>query len=288
MMMTVVSTTGTRSRFAQLAETLAATGQKAFMPYVLLGWPSEAEAWALVKTYVENGAHALEVGLAFSEPIADGPILQQAITDVLNSGYRVDQGLAFLARVREAYPDLPLCLMTYFNPVAVRGAEAFARQVKAAGVDALLVVDLPPEQAETELIPAVQGAELDAVFIVSPLTKPDRLARLLTFAGGYLYVVSRLGITGVESRYDVDLGGLLAAVKASNPGLPLFVGFGVSSPQNAQTMFAMGADGVISASRIMQLLLDARAAGTPSGDAMAAVGEYVRAMVATTRPGANA
>lgn len=281
------ATSETGSRFTQLAEKLSTTGQKAFMPYVLLGWPSEAEAWELVTTYVENGAHALEVGLAFSEPIADGPLLQQAITEVLNSGYSVDQGLAFLARVRAAYPDLPLCLMTYFNPVSVRGTEAFARRVKEVGVDALLVVDLPPEQAEAELIPAVQGAGLDAVFIVSPLTKPDRLARLLKFAGGYLYVVSRLGITGVESRYDNDLGGLLASVKASNPGLPLFVGFGVSSPQNAQTMFTMGADGVISASRIIQLLLDARAVERSTTDAMAGVGEYVRAMVATTRPGAH-
>jgi tryptophan synthase alpha chain len=258
------------SRFKQLNLTQQNKGEGVFIPYILLGWPSHDEALALVDLYVEAGADALELGLAFSEPIADGPVLQAAITEVLNSSYTLEQAFKLMATIRERYPELPLSLMSYYNPIQNMGEAQFIARLKAAGVDALLVVDLPPQMAAQTVYPHCQEAGIDLVFIVSPLTTPERLKTLTRLGSGYLYVVSRLGITGTESRYDTGIATLIQTLqaaqheagKSSEDALPLYVGFGISAPENAHMMLTAGAQGVITASKIFQIIQMHRAAGT--------------------------
>ncbi|MFM7469275.1 MAG: tryptophan synthase subunit alpha [Vampirovibrionales bacterium] len=266
----MLSVTASSSRFKRLQAQALESRQCVFMPYILLGWPSQQEALALVDMYVAAGADALELGLAFSEPIADGPVLQAAITEVLQSGYALEQAFELMDMIRQKYPDLPLSLMSYYNPIQHMGEARFVERLKQVGIDALLVVDLPPQLAEQALYPVCQHHGIDLVFIVSPLTTPQRLKTLTRLGSGYLYVVSRLGITGAESRYDAGITTLIQKihqaqaldVSSVKDRLPLYVGFGISSPENARTMLHAGAQGVITASKIFQLIQVHRRLGT--------------------------
>lgn len=259
------------ARFAELRE----KGQKGFIPFTLLGWPDWDTSLEIVQTMVAGGASALELGLPFSDPMADGPIIQQAATEALAHGFRVDDGLALIHEVRTQNSDIPIGLLVYYNMVLARGIERFFRDIANAGVDGVLIADLPPEVAD-EVADAARQFGVDLIFIVSPLTTAERLERILTHAGGFLYVVSRLGITGTEARYDDALSHLLNRLNEQTD-LPKCVGFGISTPEQAQRMFALGADGVITGSRIIQLIEEHR-----RSDIGSALRSFMRDMVKTT------
>lgn len=258
-------------RYARRFAELSAQGRKAFIPFTLLGWPNPDISLALIDAMLEGGATMLELGLAFSDPAADGPIIQQAATETLESGFTVKDALEIIRAVRCKDADIPIGLLVYYNMVLARGADEFFRQMAEAGVDGVLIADLPPELAE-EVLPAARRVGVDLIFIVSPLTSPERLRRIAGMAGGFLYVVSRLGITGTEERYDEQLQELLATIKETTR-LPACVGFGVSTPEQATRMIRLGADGVITGSRVIQLVRD-----NPSQPPSAFLTSYIHAM----------
>lgn len=256
------------ARFAALHQ----AGRKAFIPFTVLGFPDPQRCLASIEAMLTAGVAALELGIAFSDPIADGPVIQQATHEVLASGFGVQDALALLAQVRQRDAAIPIGLLVYHNTVAARGAERFFADVRAAGADGVLVADLPPEMA-AETTAAARQAGIAPIFMVSPLTTPARLHQIATLAEGFLYVVSRLGITGSQTHFDDQLRATLAQARAAVK-LPLCVGFGVSTPAAAQHMAALGADGVITGSRIIELI---RAAGD---DFRPAVEQFCRTMQA--------
>lgn len=239
------------SRYQARFESLRQKGQKAFIPFTVLGWPNAESSFDIIRTMIESGASALELGLAFSDPVSDGPIIQAAATETLAQGFKVKDAFTLIQKVRVLDGEIPIGLMLYYNMLLARGIETFFAEMAELGVDGLLVVDLPPETAgEVSRIATRHG--IDLIFIVSPLTSTERLKAIDAYAGGFLYIVSRLGITGTEERYDTELQSLIEKVK-QNSRLPVCVGFGISNPENAQKMYALGADGVVMGSRIIQV-----------------------------------
>lgn len=259
-------------RYAKRFDALQRDGKKAFIPFTILGWPNRDRSMEIIEAMLAGGATMLELGLAFSDPAADGPIIQQADVETLASGFTVQDALALIRDIRQKDADIPIGLLVYYNMVLARGAEAFFQQVAEAGVDGVLIADLPPEVA-SEVHPAAQKAGIDLIFIVSPLTSESRLQQICTMAGGFLYVVSRLGITGTEARYDTELEALLTRIKA-NTSIPACVGFGISTPEQAQSMVRLGADGAITGSKVIQLMRD-----NPESPARQVLTPYIQAMV---------
>jgi tryptophan synthase alpha chain len=199
---------------------------------------------------VEGGATALELGLAFSDPMADGPVIQQAATEVLERGFDVDAALALLAKVRERHPEIPIGLLVYYNLVLARGIDTFFKDIAEAGADGVLIADLPVELID-EVLPAARAHGVHLIGMVSPVTNAVRLEKILQSAGGFLYVVSRLGITGTEERYAQSLSELLQRIQTQS-NLPACVGFGISQPKHVRQMIGLGAQGVIVGSAIIQ------------------------------------
>jgi tryptophan synthase alpha chain len=240
------------TRYQDAFGKLTSSGGKAFIPFTLLGWPKVDQSFEIIRTMIDSGATALELGFAFSDPVADGPIIQAAAFETIEAGFRLSDAFALLKRVREYDSQVPIGLLLYFNTVLSQGVENFFKQASEAGVDSVLIADLPVECA-LEIKQAADKYQVAPVFIISPLTNEERLRAIADVAGAYLYVVSRLGITGVHTSFDDQLGELLQTARRVS-SLPLCVGFGVSTPEQARLMFEKGADGVITGSRIIQLM----------------------------------
>ncbi len=240
-----------RARFRKLQE----AKQGAFMPFTVLGWPDEETSFRIIKTMIDSGSSALELGIAFSDPVADGPIIQAAAHKVIESGFTVNQALDLVARAREYDADIPMGLLVYYNHVMAMGVEKFFEKARNCGVDGVLVADLPAEAAD-EVLSTGTANGIATIFIVSPLTREERLAKIVEHASGFIYLVSRLGVTGVDERNDDRdnrLAALIASIKKATP-LPVLAGFGISTPAHAEKMMASGADGVITGSKIVDLV----------------------------------
>jgi tryptophan synthase alpha chain len=236
------------------------TNRLSLMPFTVLGWPTVETSWRVIETLASHGADALELGLPFSEPIADGPVIQAAVTETLDNGFTLADGWMLLERTRSTYPDLPISVLVYTNTVLSMGVDAFYQKAAHIGVDAVLVADCPAETAQELLIPAAKAHGIAPVFLISPVTDPERVAKMAPLAEGYWYVVSRLGVTGVETRYDTALADTLKRLKKISD-LPALVGFGISSPESVHQMRDAGADGVIVGSKIIQTVQAALAQG---------------------------
>lgn len=265
------------ARYATTFAGLKAAGHHAFIPFTLLGWPDAEQSFQIIKTLIDSGASALELGFAFSDPVADGPIIQAAAFETIEANFGLDEAFALLTRVREYNKDVPIGLLLYFNTVLSQGVEKFFARAAQSGVDSILIADLPAECAD-EISTAASQHEVAPVFIISPLTTKERLGAIAGVAAGYLYVVSRLGITGVHETVEADLTKLLTDARQATD-LPLCVGFGVSTPAQARRMIDQGADGVITGSRIIQLM---RETGSLSH-----LSAYIKEMLSATRSAVN-
>lgn len=244
-----------KNRYSARFKSLREQQKGAFMPFTVLGWPDEETSFTIMKTMIDSGASALELGIAFSDPVADGPIIQAAAHKVIENGFSVVQALRLVSRVREYNNEVPIGLLVYYNHIMAMGVEEFFSQTATSGVDGVLVADLPAESAD-ELIAAGQANGINIIFIVSPLTRKERLAKIVEHASGFIYLVSRLGVTGVDERNadrDSRLAALIADIK-NVTSLPVLAGFGISAPVHAQQMMASGADGVITGSKIVDLV----------------------------------
>lgn len=205
---------------------------------------------------IEAGCGVLEVGIPFSDPIADGPTIQDAVTEALDAGVRPRDVLEACGQLRQRHPDVPLVAMTYTNIAHRMGYEVFAERLREAGVDGAILADMPPEAAEG--VQAAFGDELDQVFLASPSSDDERLAGLARATRGFLYVVGLFGTTGARERLDprtVELVERVAPV-ADKAGVPACVGFGVSRGEHARRLVEAGADGVVVGSAFVDKALD--------------------------------
>lgn len=238
------------SRIAQAFEALHQRGEKALVTFLTAGDPDLATSEQVIHTLVEAGVDLLELGFPFSDPMADGPTIQAASERALAAGTTLRGVLDMVARVRQ-HTNVPIVLMGYFNPVFRYGAEAFARDAAAAGVDGLLLVDLPPEEAE-ELHPQLRAAGIDLITLLAPTTPEARMVRLASAAEGFLYYVSMTGVTGTQKVDAAAIADAVARVRRESR-VPVAVGFGVATPDDARAVAAF-ADAVVVGSALVQVI----------------------------------
>jgi tryptophan synthase alpha chain len=231
----------------------------AFIPYVTAGDPDLATTGRIAVALAEAGADVLELGVPFSDPIADGPVNQAAALRALASGTTLAGILELCARLR-APLGIPVVLFTYFNPIHAYGVRRFAEDAAVAGVDGVLCVDLPPEEAEEELAPALRAQGIDLVFLLAPTSTPERVKAAARAASGFVYYVSRTGVTGERSELPEGLA-RETKVLAKALKVPLAVGFGISTPAQVRAVAKL-ADGVVVGSALVKVI-----AGSPRGEA---------------------
>ncbi len=228
------------------------SGAAALMPYLMAGFPTGEGATDIGRAYAHEGADLVELGLPFSDPLADGPVIHAAGTRALANGTTLGDALALCEGLAA---DLPIVVMGYMNLVLARGAQAFARALVDAGASGLIVPDLPLEESD-EVLAACDEAGLALVPLVAPTSPPERLEAIGRRARGFVYAVAVVGTTGERTSLEEHVGPLLERVKAASP-VPVALGFGISTPDHAVAAAAAGADGVIVASRLMREAADA-------------------------------
>lgn len=211
-----------------------------FMPYFPLGYPDLNASIDVIEALAKNGADLIEVGLSFSDPLADGPVIQHATQIALEKGITVKKSLAAVAELRKRGVDIPLILMGYYNPMLAYGLEKFVREAVEAGADGFIVPDLPMEEAEE--FTAAAG-DMPLIPMLAPTTPPARMEQIARNAQGFIYLVSVTGITGERTSLAEGLGALIAQVR-EHTSAPVCVGFGISTPEQAREVGKM-ADGVI-------------------------------------------
>ncbi len=225
----------------------------AFIPYVTAGDPDLEVTARLLPALARGGADLIELGVPFSDPIADGPDNQRAATRALAAGTTLSGILEVVARCR-AKIDVPILLFTYFNPIHARGVGLFAEQAAASGVDGVLCLDLPPEEAKAEYLPALHAQGLDTVFLLAPTSDRGRVAAAAAASTGFLYYVSRTGVTGSRRALPRELAREVESVR-KRVALPVAVGFGITSPEQVAAVAEI-ADGVVVGSALVRLVAE--------------------------------
>lgn len=250
-------------------------GRIALIPYIVAGYPDADTSFAAALAAADAGADLLEVGLPYSDPLADGATLQRASGVALAAGATLERSLRLIERIGAARPDLPLVPMGYANQVIGGGdGEAVAARLASAGAAGLIVADLTPDEgAPFEAV--ARAAGLAVVYLVAPTTSPARRAWVAARSGGFLYCVSLVGVTGARTSLPASVGTLVREVKAASP-VPVAVGFGVSKPAHVRAIATAGADGVIVASALVDAL-------GPDGRDVAALARLVGELRAATR-----
>ena len=248
---------------AKFAE-LAAQGKKAFVAYVMAGDPDYDTSLEIVKGLPDAGVDVIELGLPFTDPMADGSTIQLAGQRALDGGMTLDQTLNIARELRKKDDTTPVVMMGYYNPIYSRGVDTFLTQAKEAGIDGLIIVDLPPEEDDELCIPA-QKAGLNFIRLATPTTDAKRLPKVLQNTSGFVYYVSVTGTTGAAAAQAADVAPEVARIKASTD-LPVIVGFGVRTPETAQDIAGV-ADGTVVGSAIVEKI----GAGEPVADVLAFV-----------------
>jgi len=270
-------TTRIDTRFAELKK----AGRSAFVTFLMAGDPDPATSLDIIKALPKAGADLIEIGMPFTDPMADGPSIQAAGLRALKAGMTLKKTLDLVLGFRKDDNATPIVLMGYYNPIYIYGVEKFLADAKAAGVDGLIAVDLPPEEDEELCLPA-QRAGLNFIRLATPTTDDRRLPAVLANTSGFVYYVSVAGITGAAAPDPKRVTEAVARIKRHTP-LPVAVGFGVRTAQAASAL-ARGADGVVVGSALVDALkktLDA--GGKPTGGTVAAVTDLVAELAAGVR-----
>lgn len=234
---------------------LRAQGRKAFVSYIMAGDPDVATSLALMKGLPSAGVDVIELGMPFTDPMADGPTIQLAGQRALEGGQTLQKTLDMVAEFRKGDNTTPIVMMGYYNPIYSRGVERFLADAKAAGVDGLIVVDLPPEEDEELCIPA-NRAGMNFIRLATPTTDDRRLPKVLQNTSGFVYYVSITGITGAAAAEATDVAPDVARIKAATD-LPVIVGFGIRSPETAKAIASV-ADGAVVGTAIVKLVEEKR------------------------------
>lgn len=231
--------------------TLRAEGRKAFVAYIMAGDPDLATSLDLMKGLPAAGVDVIELGMPFTDPMADGPTIQLAGQRALEGGQTLQKTLDMVAEFRKSDKTTPIVMMGYYNPIYSRGVDRFLTDAKAAGVDGLIVVDLPPEEDAELCIPA-RDAGLNFIRLATPTTDDKRLPKVLQNTSGFVYYVSITGITGAAAAQSTDVAPEVARIK-SQTDLPVIVGFGIRSPETARAIASV-ADGAVVGSAIVKMV----------------------------------
>ena len=243
---------------------LRAQGKKAFVAYIMGGDPDEATSLAVMQGLPAAGVDVIELGMPFTDPMADGPTIQLAGQRALEGGMTMDRILGMVRAFRATDNLTPIVLMGYYNPIYSRGVDRFLTEATEAGIDGLIVVDLPPEEDDDLCIPA-QKAGLNFIRLATPTTDDKRLPKVLQNTSGFVYYVSITGITGAAAAQATDVGPEVARIKRSTD-LPVIVGFGISTPDQARAIASV-ADGCVVGSAIVKDI----GAGLPVTEVLAKV-----------------
>ena len=246
------------SRIAARFSELKARGRAAFIPFITAGDPDFETSRAILEALPGAGADVIELGMPFSDPMADGPAVQASSLRALKAGATMARTLDLVRAFRQRDDRTPVVLMGYYNPVHARGAEAFVREASQAGADGLIIVDLPPEEDAVLRTPA-RAAGMDVIRLVTPTTHDARLTKVLAGASGYLYYVSITGVTGTKSFAEQDVKAALARIRAATD-LPVAVGFGIKTPAQA-AQIARIADAAVVGSAIVNVVAENQKAG---------------------------
>ncbi|MCW9049471.1 MAG: tryptophan synthase subunit alpha [Deltaproteobacteria bacterium] len=240
------------SRITNTFTRLKQRGETALIPFITAGDPDLAMTAKLVRTLEASGADLIELGMPFSDPMADGPTIQAASERALEAGTTLKKVLGLVADIRQ-HSQIPLVLMGYYNPIFCYGPERFIQDAAAAGVDALLLVDLPPEEA-AEISSILDNAGIALITLLAPTTPPERMKQLAKAAQGYLYYVSMTGVTGAKKITPEDISAAVTTLKEMSP-VPVGVGFGISTVEDARAVGEF-ADGVVVGSALVKIIAE--------------------------------
>jgi tryptophan synthase alpha chain len=259
------------SRIARSFARLKNEGRRGFIPFITAGDPSLETTYELLIELADAGASLIELGVPFTDPVADGPVIQRASERALRHGFGIGEILELVARLREKR-DVPVILFSYFNPLLQYGAERLSREASRAGVDGLLVTDLVPEEAEG--FSHMLGAHnLDMIFLVAPTSTDERLRMVAERATGFIYAVSRAGVTGTREEKSADAETLVERVRGFS-GLPVAVGFGLSSAEQVRDVWRYADAAVVGSAIVAEIERCAGAADLPGR-----VGEFARGLL---------
>ncbi|WP_318511387.1 tryptophan synthase subunit alpha [Photobacterium leiognathi] len=265
-------------RYQELFSSLAERNEGAFVPFVTIGDPNPEHSMQIIDTLVESGADALELGIPFSDPLADGPTIQGATIRALESGTTPVLCFEMLTQIRQKYPTMPIGLLMYANLVFAAGIENFYRQCAEAGVDSVLIADVPVN-ASQEFREAAVKYGVHPIFIAPPNADETTLQAVSELGGGYTYLLSRAGVTGAETKAGMPIDHLLSSLKAHNAP-PAILGFGISSPEQVRDAIEAGAAGAISGSAVVKIIeqnLD------DNHQMLAKLAEFISAMKAASK-----
>ena len=254
------------SRFGKTFARLRAEGTCGLFPYLMAGFPDVPTSRALAAAALEAGADAFEIGVPFSDPLADGATMQRLNARALAGGANLDTALDLARVIRERSPETPVAVMSYYNPLRQRGDQRIAADLAEAGADAAIVPDLPVEES-SELYVALSAHTLGLVPFLAPTSPLARIRAVATREPMFIYCVALVGVTGARQDLSSTLGDFLGQVRAETPA-PLVVGFGISQPEHVRRVAALGADGVIVASALVDVI-------EPSADPVAAARAYL-------------
>ena len=240
------------SRYDAMFSRLTAEGAGAFIPFAMLGDPAPAASYTVLASLIAGGADALELGLPFSDPVADGPVIQAAAVRALGAGATLESSWRTIREVRLNHPDLPIGILVYANLVSHRSLEQFYGEAGAAGVDSVLVADLPVSEA-APYCEAARNAGIAPVFIAPPNADAQRLAAIAAKGKGYTYVVTRRGVTGIDRELQHEGSALLSKLRELRAAPPV-LGFGIATPHQVREAVSSGAAGAISGSAVVAIV----------------------------------
>jgi len=227
--------------------------EKALIAYVMVGYPNEKTTISTIRGLLKGGADIIEIGFPFSDPIADGPVIQNASTVSLNKGTKLANFFQIIKKIRKE-TDVPLVLMTYTNILYRKGFDKFMKTAKSVGIDGLILPDMAVEESKTYL-DAARKNKLDTIFLISPNTSTERIKKILKATSGFLYLVSIYGTTGMQTRiqkYTIDA--IKKTKKIVNKKIPIGIGFGVYTPDDARNFLSLGVDAIIVGSAFLRLI----------------------------------
>lgn len=240
------------SRYEQLFSRLSTAKQGAFVPFVTLGDPTPELSLKVIDALVAGGADALELGLPFSDPVADGPTIQKANIRALAAGTRISDAFHIIEQVRARYPELPIGLLVYANLVVSNGMDSFYQRCQQAGVDSVLIADVPVREGK-QFAAIAREFGVEPIFIAPPDASSATLQQVAKNSAGYVYLLSRAGVTGAETQMQAPASDIIDQLRQYHSAPPL-LGFGIASPEHVQAAFVAGAAGAICGSAIVKII----------------------------------
>ena len=230
---------------------LRENNRSGLFPFVTAGDPDLSFTKSLIKSLASSGADGMEIGVPFSDPLADGPTIQRASMRALEGGTNLKSVIKMISEIREDLKNLPLVIMTYYNPIVAMGIDVFVKECSLAGVDAVIVPDLPPEESML-LLKSMEEYPLELVFMLAPTSTEERISLVNKFGGGFIYYVAQMGVTGARESLDKDLNVSLEKINEEKK-MPVLVGFGIKTPEQAAEV-SQYAEGIIVGSALIDVI----------------------------------